>query len=299
MFELKYKITDADMKKVNQSIMWQYFVPYLIVALLGIGAGVAAVILNIRTDVLVLGIVLLVLGAILLVCSVLLLIAPKNFVVSALVVSDSIYRTVKIGNERIDIETPGQENIELAYGEITKLKNKKSYLLAYVGKDIVLVLKDSSESKLNDVYNFMLGKIQNAAPVSPAVEDSAVKSATAEQKPVEQKPAAVNEEVHSEIPAEEPKEEVAEEKPAEQPKKEEKPAAEVKEEPAAEEEKPEDKPKEVKKPAAKKTSTGKTSTGKSSTGKSSTGKSSTGKTSTTKSSTGKSSTGKKSAPKKM
>ena len=121
MFELKYKITDDDMKTVNKSIMWQYFIPYVIVAVLGLAAGIAAVVLNVRTDIFVLGIVLIVLGAILMCCTVLLLVAPKNFVASALVPSDTVERTVKIGADRIDIETPDKENIEIGYGEITKL----------------------------------------------------------------------------------------------------------------------------------------------------------------------------------
>lgn len=256
MFELKYKITDADMKKVNKSIMWQYFVPYLVVALLGIGAGVAAVVLNVRTDVLVLGIILLVLGAILLACTVLLLIAPKNFVLSALVVSDTIERTVKIGNERIDIITEGQENIELSYGEITKLKNKKTYLLAYVGKDIVLVLKDNSISKLSDVYSYLLGKVESADRTQP--ED--VTTSAEEKKQETEKEIKTEQNLEENAVAEKPAEEEVKEETATEDVKEEAAAEEVKEEPEekpAEEVKPVEEKKPVKKASSKKKQTAK------------------------------------------
>ncbi len=298
MFELKYKITDADMKAVNKSIMWMYFIPYVVVSLLGIGAGIAAIVLNIRTDIFVLGIVLTVLGAILLVCTILLAIAPKNFVASALATSDDVERTVKIGDDQIVIETPDHENIELSYGEITKLKNKKSYLLAYIGRDIVMIIKDAvvSGGTLEDAYNFISAKMQNTAPAASAPAPAEDKSEEVkEQAPAEDNAEEVKEDAPVEDKAEEAKEDAPVEDKAEEAKEDapvEDKAEDVKEdapvednaeeakEQAATEDKAEEEPAEKKAPAKK-------STAKSTAAKKTTAKSSAAKSSSVKSSTAK------------
>ncbi len=76
MFELKYKITDADVKAVNAKSALRYFVSYLVVALAGVAIGVTAIVLRHSTALFVMGILLTVMGAFLLVCSVLLMMSP-------------------------------------------------------------------------------------------------------------------------------------------------------------------------------------------------------------------------------
>lgn len=141
MFNFEYKITDGDVKSVNKSLMWTCFVPYIIVALVGIAAGVIAVVFNPRTEIFVFGILLLVFGGILVACCVLMLIAPSNFVASALMESDELNRHVVIDGD-ITIKTEGQEDIHLAFCDLTKVKTFKDYLLAYIDKDRAVIVKN-------------------------------------------------------------------------------------------------------------------------------------------------------------
>lgn len=161
MFELKYKLNDADVKAVNKRMMWTYFLPYMIVSLLGIAAGIAATVLRPRVEILVLGIILLVLAAVLCCCSVLLLIAPKNFVASALMTSDEVEREVTVDDNGVTVKTPDQSDIKLSFSEIYAVKNKKTYLLLYVGKDSVIIVKDAitSGQSLEQLFGFIKGKL--------------------------------------------------------------------------------------------------------------------------------------------
>ncbi|MCM1367774.1 MAG: hypothetical protein NC184_03070 [Roseburia sp.] len=143
MFELEYKITESDIKSVNKGIMLKYFFPYLAVSLLGLAAGLTAVILRPRVDLLVLGIILIVLGAMLLVCALLLAIAPKNFFASAVFASDETVRKVAIDGDGITVKTDGASDIVFRKGEINRVAKCRTGLLAYVGKDTALIIKDA------------------------------------------------------------------------------------------------------------------------------------------------------------
>ena len=48
VFELKYRITDDDLKRINKSVMWKYFLMYLAVSLVGLAVGVVATVLRPR-----------------------------------------------------------------------------------------------------------------------------------------------------------------------------------------------------------------------------------------------------------
>lgn len=167
MFTYKYKITDADMKAVNKRLMWSYFIPYLVVSLLGLGAGIAATILRPRTEILVFGILLIVLASILFGCSMLLLIAPKNFVVSALLTSDDTERTVTVGESGVAISTDGQQDIKLSLGDFVRFKNYKTYLLAYLDKDRVLLVKDAEQNgkTLAELFDFLKNRTAGARSI--------------------------------------------------------------------------------------------------------------------------------------
>ncbi len=180
MFELKYKITDADMKSVNTRIMWQYFIPYVVVALLGLAAGITATVLRPRTVIFVLGIILLVLAAILLVCAVLMSVAPKNFVASALLTSDETERGVVFSDKGITIKTPDQSDIHVDYAEILRVKNRKSYLLLYVDKDVVFLVKNAivSGGTLEELYATIASKITR----KPVADGKDVKPVVSENK---------------------------------------------------------------------------------------------------------------------
>ncbi len=180
MFELKYKITDGDMKAVNKRIMWQFFIPYVIVSLLGLAAGVTAVVLQPKNELFVLGIILIVLAAILLVCAVLMAIAPKNFVVSALLTSDDTERVLEIGESGVTVKTPEQSDINVGYAEILKVRDKKTYALLYVGKDTVILLKDAVTSggtfaELVEALKNKTSKTSNS-PVSVQAKDGEIEN---------------------------------------------------------------------------------------------------------------------------
>ncbi len=182
MFELKYKITDGDLLKVNKRVMWSYFIPYLAVALLGIGAGVAATVIRPSTSIFVLGIILIVLGAVLLACTVMLAVAPKSFVASALETSDSIERNVKFTETGVTVSTDGQSDITFGYGSMLKARRigKTELLALYVDKDIVLVVKDTeSSASVDEVYEYVSAKIKDSRTLSEpqtAVEPKAAKA---------------------------------------------------------------------------------------------------------------------------
>lgn len=141
MFQLNYSITKDDLKKENQKIALFYFALYLSVSVLGLAVGIVAVVLNPQTSVLVLGIIILVFSALLLAISVLMLIAPKNLVISA-VETDEKTRSVVIDKTGITVD---EQNIA-AFADITKIKNRKTYLTAYIGKDKVFIIKDAISS---------------------------------------------------------------------------------------------------------------------------------------------------------
>ena len=208
MYELKYKITEADVKAVNKSIMWAYFIPYLIAALVGIAVGITATVLRPRTEMLVLGIVLIVLGAILLGCAILLLIAPKNFVVSALIPSDETERVVKLSDDNITVSTEGKADIVIDYYELNKLKSKQNRIIAYIGKEQILIIKNAEDTgyATEELFGFIKGRITK---LLPALEEN-VKAAAAE-KPTE--PASAENE--NETPADDTVKEAEPETPAE------------------------------------------------------------------------------------
>ncbi len=184
VFELKYRITDDDLKRINKSVMWKYFLMYLAVSLVGLAVGIVATVLRPRTEILVFGIILIVLGAILLVFSLLLAIAPRNFISSALMPSDVIERSVRFDDGGITISTATQNNITIGYDEIVRIKDKKSYLLLFIDKDIALIVKDklTSGQTLAELYAYLCTKkgIKNAVAVANKAER--IETADAENK---------------------------------------------------------------------------------------------------------------------
>lgn len=189
MFELEYKITENDIKSVNRGIMWKYFIPYLAVSLLGLAAGISAVILRPRTDLLVLGIILIVLGALLLACAVLLAVAPKNFFASAVFASDETVRRVSIDGDGITVKTDGSSDIVFRRGEIVKVTRCAVGLLAYVGKDAALIIKDAftDSHTLAELYGFLRPSGSTGATASERSEAEASADASADASAVESK----------------------------------------------------------------------------------------------------------------
>lgn len=151
MFELKYKITDADMEKINKGIMWKYFIPYILVALAGIVVGIIATVFRPSVSITVLGIILLVLGTILAVCAVLLAILPKSFVMSVIIPDGSLERTVKFDDNGITVSTDDQSDITFGYGEVTNVKTNDLGLLLYFGSNRVLPVLSEDKALVADI----------------------------------------------------------------------------------------------------------------------------------------------------
>ncbi len=174
MFELKFKLTDADVKAVNTRLMWSYFIPYLIVSLIGLAAGIAAAVLKPRTEILVLGIVLIVLSAILLGCSVMLVIAPKNFVHSVLFPDNDVEREVIADDGGITVKTPEQSDITVSYGGVLRVKKAGEYVLVYGDKDSALIIKNAvtSGQSLDDFYEFLKSKTSAKRAAAPTATNN-------------------------------------------------------------------------------------------------------------------------------
>ena len=161
MFELKYKITDADGKAVNMKSALRYFVSYLVVALVGVAIGGTAIVLRHSTTLLVMGIILTVMGAFLLVCSVLLMLSPKNFAASALVTSDDTERCVRVDVDGITVTSDAQNSdIVFEYCEITKVRMSGGAIVAHIGKDMILIFKNAitSGGTFAELYAFLCDK---------------------------------------------------------------------------------------------------------------------------------------------
>lgn len=172
MFELNYKITEDDIKKINFSIMIAYFIPYLLVSLLGLGAGIAAVVLRPTQVLFVLGIVLLVLGAILFGCAILLLIVPKNFITSALVPSSETERNLKVDDNGMIVTTENREPVEIPFYAVSRVKVKLDRMLVYLGRDRVLVVKDAMViGSFEELCAFVKSRAGLGAPSVSAIQN--------------------------------------------------------------------------------------------------------------------------------
>lgn len=162
MFELKYSVTDADMRAVNKKINLFYFTLYFCVAVCGLAVGITATVLKPTSLTYVAGIILTVLGGLLLACALLLLVAPKNALESAVPTGEAEL-DVKIDHDGVTVgDTP------LSYSDMTAVKNKKSYVLVYFGKTRVLLVKDAiaSGGTLAELYAFISARAGRTLPPS-------------------------------------------------------------------------------------------------------------------------------------
>ncbi len=194
MFELKYKITDADVKAVNAKSALRYFVSYMVVALAGVAIGVTAIVLRHSTALFVMGILLTVMGAFLLVCSVLLMLSPKNFAASALVTGDDIERCVRIDADGITVTSDAQNSdIVFEYSEITKARMSGGAIVAHIGRDRILIIKDAitSGGTLAELFAFLCDKVsakrkrETAQPAADAAQARETCAETASEKDVD------------------------------------------------------------------------------------------------------------------
>ena len=152
MFELKYQITEGDIKAENKKIAMFYFCLFFIVAAVGLAVGITAVVLNPQVSIFVLGILILVMSGLLMLVAIFMLIAPKNLVIGAVEASDS-ERTVVVDKNGITVDG---NNIS-QFADITKMKNRKTYLVAHIGKDKIFIIKNNitSGQALSELFSYM------------------------------------------------------------------------------------------------------------------------------------------------
>ncbi|MDE6294039.1 MAG: hypothetical protein K2L88_05400 [Clostridiales bacterium] len=179
MFELKYAITQADMKVENKKIALFYFLLYGIVAVIGLAVGIVAVVINPEITIFVLGIIILVFSALLLGIAALMMIAPKNLVTSVIDTSDDELNVV-IDKNGI---TVNEQNVS-PFADMTKIKNRKAYLVVYMGKDKVFIVKDNitSGQKLDELYTYMTERQGKLLLVPPTEQTEAKDTVDSDDK---------------------------------------------------------------------------------------------------------------------
>ena len=152
MFELKYKITEGDILAENKKIAMFYFWLFFIVAAVGLAVGIVAVVLGPQKTISVMGIIILVFSGLLITIALFMLIAPKNLVSCAVEAGEND-RDVVIDKNGI---TADGNNVS-QFADITKIKNRKTYLVAYVGKDKVFIIKNNitSGQSLAELFAYM------------------------------------------------------------------------------------------------------------------------------------------------
>ena len=153
MFELKYQITDGDILAENKKIAMFYFCLFFIVAAVGLAVGIVAAVLSPQKTIFVLGIIICVFSGLLMAIALFMLIAPKNLVSSAVETGES-ERNVVIDKNGITVDG----NNLSQFGDITRIKNRKTYLAAYVGKDKVFIVKNSitSGQSFSELLSYMM-----------------------------------------------------------------------------------------------------------------------------------------------
>lgn len=152
MFELKYQITEGDILAENKKIAMFYFCMFFIVAAVGLAAGIVAVVLSPQKTIFVMGIIILVFSGLLMAIALFMLIAPKNLVSGAVEAGEDD-RSVVIDKNGITVDG----NNVSRFVDITKIKNRKTHLVAYIGKDKIFVVKNNitSGQSLTELLSYM------------------------------------------------------------------------------------------------------------------------------------------------
>lgn len=141
MFELKYAITAGDIKAENKKLTLFYFLLYFGVAVIGLAVGIVAVVINPQKSIFVIGIIILIFSGLLAAVAIFMLIAPKNLV-SSVVGTNGNELNVVIDKNGITVDG---DNVA-AFADVTKIKDRKTYLVVYTGKDTAFLVKDAITS---------------------------------------------------------------------------------------------------------------------------------------------------------
>ena len=162
MFELKYSITDEDMKKIGKSSGVKRTVLYLSAAVIGMGFGITAVVLRPDTMLFVCGILLIVMCTLLATLTLVLLFS-KTTLDSIVPIGDEL--TVTVTHDDITVERNG-ETAKYMYEDMTDVRLYGAYMLVFFGKTRVLVFKNKIVSGGNsrELYEYVEKRAGRALP---------------------------------------------------------------------------------------------------------------------------------------
>lgn len=140
MYQLKYDITESDLKSVNSRIARFYYTLYFIVSLVGMGVGLAAIFVRFHQIMYIMGIALTALGGLLFLLALLLAVAPKSMIKSVVPVGE-VNAKIDTDSRTIEVEAGGQTS-EYTFMQVSRVKDYGSYILVYLGGSNALLVKD-------------------------------------------------------------------------------------------------------------------------------------------------------------
>lgn len=168
MIELKYKITDADIKAEDRRSCLEFFAVYASIGLLGLAVGIVAVVLRQSTPLLVLGIIMIVLAAVLCVIATL-LVVPHNPSIKSVIFTGDENRVVTLGERELSVSAEdGTRIASFGYARFIGMKKRKDYIRLTLEKNVVLIVKCEPQ-ELEKVRSFIVERMKNKNKSEQAV----------------------------------------------------------------------------------------------------------------------------------
>lgn len=151
MYELKYAVTERDLKEASKAVNLRYVIIYLCIAAAGLAVGILSIVLSDSSFMHVTGIIVTVFGGLLLVLACLLAFIPQKAFDSVTETGDD-EKEVSITHDNITVKN-GETVKELSYCEMTAVKLRKRYIIAYFGKYSALIIKPNGNAK--EIYEYI------------------------------------------------------------------------------------------------------------------------------------------------
>lgn len=163
MFELKYSLTDDDMKKIGKATGTRRTVLYLTASAIGLGVGITAVALRPDTLLFVCGIILIVMCTLLATLTLVLLFSKTTL--DSVLPTDGTELAVTVTHDNITVRN-GEETTEFMYEDMTGVRLFGAYMLVYFGKTRVLPFKNAiaSGGSSLELYEYVEKRAGRALP---------------------------------------------------------------------------------------------------------------------------------------
>lgn len=159
MIELKYKITDADIRAEDKRNCLEFFAVYAAIGILGLAVGIVAVVLRQSIPLLALGIIMIALAALLCIIAILLAIPHNPTIKSVVFTDDAAVRTVTLGERELSVSAEDGTNIvSFGYARFIGMRKRKDYIRLTLEKNVVLLVKCGSQ-ELEKTYSFILDRM--------------------------------------------------------------------------------------------------------------------------------------------